>query len=609
MKLDSVYPRRFFSQVLFFVGVAVFFVSLLVGGAFTYDTVARTREQNNNEIIFLAQNIAAMSGVSIVNGDTEFLDDILKMNAQFNVVEAILVVDHENHVLSEVQKRNGRIEKVENTQKITPRQYDRTLEISNQQGVNGLHFIHSFLPADSLMEVWHPIYAGRLLGSIRIHYSQQAFRQQIITQWIKTAAYTVLAVLTILGLLTFFLRLPIRSLRETAQFANSLTSHIGEQMGSYSATEEFAALTYSLNSLSLKLLHQQDELIQSVVHNQAILDNVADGIITLSESGSIQSVNLAASAIFGYIPSEVSGKPITILMHNTGDNPLLNRPFLGEDFLGTQEWVGLRKNQEAFPLELSVTENYGMSDFKYICMARDITERKRLDRLKSEFVSTVSHELRTPLTSISGALKILDSNALGELPEKMKNLVSVAIKNSQRLIVLINDLLDMEKISSGKMVLKIEEVNLIDAIEQSIQGAVSYAAAYGVQYRFEKTQETLLVSADYQRLVQVITNLLSNAAKFSNGSPDVFVRVLVDQKIARVDVEDRGEGIPLDFQGEIFGAFAQANNGNTRRQGGSGLGLKISKALINDMGGDIGYRTQIGEGTVFWFTLHLIENQ
>lgn len=239
----------------------------------------------------------------------------------------------------------------------------------------------------------------------------------------------------------------------------------------------------------------------------------------------------------------------------------------------------------------------------------DITQRKNLERIKSEFVSTVSHELRTPLTSIRGSLGLLEGGVLGAIPPKALALISVASKNCQRLITLVNDILDMDKLLSGKMTLEIVSIDLGELIQQSIEANAGYGNSYQVHFYFEDSQpETRLPKlglVDINRFMQIMANLLSNAAKFSKPQSQVLIRLQAEDRCWRIEVEDHGEGIPPEFQSRIFEAFAQADSANTRKQGSTGLGLNISKNLVEKMGGTIGFQTKVGLGTTFWFTVPL----
>jgi PAS domain S-box-containing protein len=233
----------------------------------------------------------------------------------------------------------------------------------------------------------------------------------------------------------------------------------------------------------------------------------------------------------------------------------------------------------------------------------DISDRKQIERMKSAFISTVSHELRTPLTSIRASLGLLENGVLGQLPPKALDLVKVASKNSVRLISLVNDILDMDKLLSGQMTIHADPVDLCKLVAQSIEVNASYATSFKVQYKLASGPETCIVIGDENRLMQVMTNLLSNAAKFSKPEQNVEVRILPQGSVVRVEIEDHGNGIAPEFQSRIFEEFAQANSTNTRHSGGTGLGLNITKKLLEKMAGQIGYDTRIGEGTTFWFML------
>jgi PAS domain S-box-containing protein len=235
--------------------------------------------------------------------------------------------------------------------------------------------------------------------------------------------------------------------------------------------------------------------------------------------------------------------------------------------------------------------------------ARDISERKKIEQMKDDFISVVSHELRTPLTSIRGSLGLIVGGVAGELPEKARSLVEVAAKNSDRLVRLVNDILDMEKIESGTMSLRPARVDLMTLVEQAVDSNRAYASLYNVGLQIVSQVPGAIVWADADRLQQVLANLLSNAAKHAPRSTTVDVGVHCEGDELRVSVTDHGKGIPPEFQPHVFEKFAQADTSSARHKGGTGLGLAISKAIVERHQGRLWFETAAGEGTTFSFAL------
>ncbi|MCW8916257.1 MAG: transporter substrate-binding domain-containing protein [Magnetovibrio sp.] len=237
----------------------------------------------------------------------------------------------------------------------------------------------------------------------------------------------------------------------------------------------------------------------------------------------------------------------------------------------------------------------------------DITERKKVGTLKDEFISTVSHELRTPLTSIKGALGLVSGGAMGGLSSDAMEMVELAQKNTERLILLVNDILDVEKLESGVVDFQLEPVVLNDLIQDCIDANAAYAEEFGVEFIFLQGDDTAIVKADPNRLDQALTNLLSNAAKFSPEGSKVEVSTGQNGQGTCVKVKDYGPGIPESFRENIFGRFQQMDGSDSREKGGTGLGLNITRMIIEKHGGTIGYDTKMGQGTTFYFTLPNVE--
>jgi len=236
-----------------------------------------------------------------------------------------------------------------------------------------------------------------------------------------------------------------------------------------------------------------------------------------------------------------------------------------------------------------------------------LEEQRRLERLKDEFISIVSHELRTPLTSIHGSLGLVSSGRAGELPPKVSHLVEIAYRNSQRLVRLAGDLLDLQRIESGSLAFELRSHELAGLLQAALEANQPYGNRFEVAFVPGPIPPGVHVRADADRLMQVLTNLLSNAAKFSPPQAEVTLDAERRGPEVRVRVSDHGPGIPEEFRQRIFQRFAQADSSSTRQREGTGLGLSISKAIVERMGGRIGFETQEGVGTTFFVDLPVAE--
>jgi PAS domain S-box-containing protein len=236
----------------------------------------------------------------------------------------------------------------------------------------------------------------------------------------------------------------------------------------------------------------------------------------------------------------------------------------------------------------------------------DISVRNEVDKMKNEFISTVSHELRTPMTSIRGSLSLILGNKVGVCDGKVRDLLVIADRNCDRLLRLINDILDIEKIESGEIDFKLSDQDLATIIKEAVSHNQMYASQANVKLVFFPLAD-IKVKVDKDRLAQVLTNLISNAVNFSNTGTTVTISMQTANTNVRVNVIDQGPGISEEFKKRIFQKFSQADSSATRDSKGSGLGLSISKAIMEELSGTLSFTTQLGQGTTFYFELPIVK--
>ena len=332
-------------------------------------------------------------------------------------------------------------------------------------------------------------------------------------------------------------------------------------------------------------------------------------------SGRICDWNPAAHAMLGWRREEVMGMPAAELVpERFRANSLAALARFREtgrlEILGQRaERVLRRRDGSEIPVEMTAGIAGTPEGPFFSIFVHDISGRKQVERMKNEFVTTVSHELRTPLTSISASLALLAEGMAGELPDDAKGLVGIANASSERLVRLIGDVLDIQKMEAGRMDFVREVQPLLPIAEKAVASMASLAAQAGVTLVCEAGPgaDRLCADVDRDRLTQVLANLLSNAVKFSEAGTTVVTRVedggANGAEMVRLSVTDQGTGIPEDFRGRVFQRFAQADGTNSRRSSGTGLGLSICKAIVEEHGGTIGFDSVAGQGTTFTIVL------
>ncbi len=347
-------------------------------------------------------------------------------------------------------------------------------------------------------------------------------------------------------------------------------------------------------ALGIDRARATEALRQSEERFRSIVASSLDGIVTVGESGLLESSNPAATRIFGYSAAELLGRHV--------------RTLVGEEFEQLRVSAdghivaceGRRKDGARFPIELTVFPVDTPDGRRWVWDIRDVSERQEVDRLKKQFVATVSHELRTPLMSIQGSLSLLDDELDGDGAAEVREILAVAERNTTRLIRLINDILDLERLGTGKLEMRFDRVPLDRVVARSIEAIGDLARQSGVEIDVARS-EPVEVYADEDRLVQVLVNLLANAVKFSSRGESVSVHTTDRPELGEVRVVDRGCGIAAKDLESVFEPFKQV--GTAQGRGGAGLGLTVCRAIVEQHDGTIGVESEPERGSEFWFRI------
>ncbi len=426
-------------------------------------------------------------------------------------------------------------------------------------------------------------------------------------------------------------------------------------------SDEICELTKSLNTMTESLEHREDSLIQSEQRLESINEELEQRIE--ARTSELESANQSLKhQVEERIAIENALRSSEELLKNTGNLAHVGGwklDVLNNDLSWTEETFRIhgispelpinsetiidcivpegqavfksaiqnaKEHGKDFDLELRLAKAHGKQAWvRVICHAsedngkvtelvgayQDITELKKVDRLKREFVSTVSHELRTPLTSICGSLSLLKSGKIVQFNNSTAiQMLNIAERNSERLLLLINDLLDIEKIETGDIDFTWTPCSLVQLLEQSLAENESYSEKFDTSFKLDNETPNVKVKVDKERFLQVMSNLLSNAAKFTAPSTtiDIYTSIISGGRVC-ISVRDYGQGIPENFQDKVFTKFSQADGSDSRKQGGTGLGLSISKSIVERMGGSIGFNSTAGEGSTFYFNLPIVTEE
>ncbi|MCG6950699.1 MAG: PAS domain S-box protein [Acidobacteria bacterium] len=572
-------------------GRFVAFVSAMIVAFGVILTALTVREQNERLSHELEERGKLLTTVVSANAtDAMALLDIRELRrliaearAQENVVD-IVAFDEEGRVLTDGTVKNVR-------------RHELIPEAARRHAAVSEGLLVEF--DEDTMVVTKPVLLGsEPLGGVMLRYSLAGLAKEQASLARRTAAVgTVFALLGVLAaaLLTEAITRP---LKEVIDATRAVTDGETVPRLPVRTSDEVGTLAESFNEMMRKL---RDTTVSRDFLDR-VVETMGECLVVTGPDGTITHVNPAVCKLSGVSEGELLGQNCRDLFRAPEGRVSLLEAVGPDGSAQGLETELLAKGGEAVPVLVSVGAMKGKTGRRrgYVLVAADISERLRHEQQKDEFVTMVHHEVRGPLTAVRGAIGLLDGGVAGELGERGQELVEIALRNSKRMDRLVNDLLAARKLHSGRMTFQFEETELMPLIEQAIEGTDTYAGGRDIRIEIVDSVPGAQVTVDPDRLIQVLTNVVSNAVRFS--SPEGVVAVAVDRRDdgLRIAISDSGPGIAEDFRDRVFEAFARDEREDWRHRSGSGLGMCISKGIIEELGGSISFETEVGAGTTFF---------
>ncbi len=448
---------------------------------------------------------------------------------------------------------------------------------------------------------WRPVASYFFL--LLIFY---ALLQLYAVQKLNITGALFIAVPLSVGLAWVLFKRVIKPLQEINEAAQEMArGNLEREIFIYS-DDEIGQLARSINEMARQLKATIAEITEARNQAQAILNSMADGVIALNKNGEVLFINPAVEEIFGISQATSVGKNILGVIRNYDVERLLERA-LKTGKPTTQEVKLINPEPRVFRLHATPLKGQGAKQGGVVVLLRDITERKRLDEMRSEFVANVSHELRTPLTSLRGYLETLLDGAV-EDPAATRHFLEIMNKETERLTRLVDELLDLSKIEERRVVHRWQPVQLADHINRVVTMFMPQAQEKNLELAVDVLPGLPAVHGDPDMLTQVLINLVDNAIKYTPAGGRVTIRAGVADGEVRVSVEDTGIGIPPESLPRIFERFYRVDKARSRELGGIGVGLAIVKHIIRAHGGKTAVESAVGKGSTFSFTLPVEES-
>lgn len=450
-----------------------------------------------------------------------------------------------------------------------------------------------------IMAVTQPVRLGsKNVGGVTMKYSLKGLAEDQARFAKRTAVVGSVFALAGVLLAAVLAGAVTRPLREVIAATRALSAGEPVPYLQVRTSDEVGELAEAFNVMAQKLKEttvSRDEL-------DLILEKMGESLVVTAIDGSIVRVNRATCRLSGAAESDLLGQNIRRLFRAPSGYPsLLQVASSGESIQGLETDL-MTASGDSVPVMVSVAQlaGVGARSKGYVVLAADLRERLRIEQQKDEFVTMVHHEVRAPLTAVRGAIGLLNGGVAGDLGESARELVEIAFRNSERMERLVGDILASRKLDTGHMDFQLEMMAPGDLVEQAIEATSAYASKFDVSLGFESDLGDVSVRVDPDRFIQVLTNVMSNAVRYS--APGDVVRVFARRidDVVRISIEDHGPGIADDFRDRVFEKFARADDGSWRHRSGTGLGMSISKAIMEELGGAIHFETTAGIGTTFF---------
>jgi PAS domain S-box-containing protein len=453
-----------------------------------------------------------------------------------------------------------------------------------------------------VMTVTKPVsLGGRRFGGISLQYSLAGLaRDQTLLARRTALVGTAIALLGVLSA-ALLAGTVIRPLREVIAATRAVSAGESVPFLRVRSPDEVGELAEAFNIMTQRLREttvSRDEL-------DLILEKMGECLVVTATDGSIVRVNRATCRLTGVDEADLISKNIRRLFRAPDGFPsLLQVAASGDAVQGVQTDL-MTACGDSVPVLVSVAPFAGSSvrSQGYVVLAADLSERLRIEEQKDEFVTMVHHEIRAPLTAVRGAIGLISGGVAGELGDSARDLVDIALRNSERMERLVSDILASRKLDSGRMDFHLQEMDPDKLVNQAIEATAAYGQKFDVGFVLEGGVGGARVRVDPDRFIQVLTNVLSNAVRYSPAGE--IVRVVMSRvgELVRIAVIDRGPGIADDFKDRVFEKFARADDGSWRHRSGTGLGMSISKGIMEELGGAIYFETVLGSGTTFFVDL------